>query len=71
MRLRADAGKWSVRSEGRALAENLAQIDRQLRLDVLNVVTRVSGVRMHVQLTIEGADESIAGLFRNDQPLSV
>ncbi|RFZ61376.1 hypothetical protein DE4576_05472 [Mycobacterium marinum] len=34
---------------------------------VPGVVTRVSGDRIHIELTIEGADEPIASLFRNDQ----
>lgn len=38
---------------------------------VPGVVTRVSGEHIHVELTIEGADEPIASLFRNDQLVSV
>lgn len=38
---------------------------------VPGVVTRVSGDRIHVALTIEGADEPIAGLYRNDQLAAV
>ena len=38
---------------------------------VPGVVTRVSGDRIHVELTIEGADEPIASLFRNDQLIPV
>ena len=38
---------------------------------VSGVVTRVSGDRIHVALTIEGADEPVASLFRNDQLVSV
>lgn len=34
---------------------------------VPGVVTRVSGDRIHIELTIEGADEPVASLFRNDQ----
>jgi hypothetical protein len=34
---------------------------------VPGVVTGVSGDRVHVALTIEGADEPVAGLYRNDQ----
>lgn len=35
--------------------------------EVPGVVTRVSGDRIHVELTIEGADEPIASLYRNDE----
>jgi hypothetical protein len=35
------------------------------------VVTRVSRDRIHIELTIEGADEPIASLYRNDQLVSV
>jgi hypothetical protein len=38
---------------------------------VPGVVTRVSGDRIHIELTIEGADEPIASLYRNDQLVSV
>ncbi len=34
---------------------------------VPGVVTRVSGDRIHVELTVEGADEPISSLYRNDQ----
>jgi hypothetical protein len=34
---------------------------------VPGVVTRVSGDRIHVALTIDGADEPVASLYRNDQ----
>ena len=35
------------------------------------VVTRVSGDRIHIELTIEGADEPIASLYQNGQLVSV
>lgn len=38
---------------------------------VPGVVTQVSGDRIHVELTIEGADEPISSLFRNDQLVAV
>jgi hypothetical protein len=38
---------------------------------VPGVVTRVSGDRIHVALTIEGADEPVESLYRNDQLVSV
>jgi primosomal protein N' len=34
---------------------------------VPGVVTQVSGDRIHVALTIDGADEPVASLYRNDQ----
>ena len=34
------------------------------------VVTRVSGDRIHIELTIEGADEPIASLLRSGQLVS-
>jgi hypothetical protein len=34
---------------------------------VPGVVRRVSGDRLHIELTIEGADEPIASLYRNGQ----
>lgn len=37
--------------------------------EVAGVVTSVSGDRIHVDLTIEGADEPISALFRSDQLL--
>jgi hypothetical protein len=38
---------------------------------VPGVVTRVSGDRIRIELTIEGAAEPIASLYRNDQLVSV
>jgi hypothetical protein len=38
---------------------------------VPGVVTRVSGDRIHIELSVEGADEPVATLFRNDQLVSV
>ena len=37
--------------------------------EVAGVVTSVSGDRIHVALTIEGADEPISAPFRSDQLL--